>query len=118
MENKYYIDENGLIVLVKSISNSIIEHTSGEIVFREIENQETGQTERVLEKPNNFPTVKAVTDYLKNRKKIKFVQDSNSEVRDDNFNTTQNEQSYNGEEAVQIDMKLATSEDIRKLFRR
>lgn len=107
MENKYYIDENGLIALVQSISNSIIQHTSGEIVFNE--NPDTG--EKTLEKPNNFPTVKAVTDYLKNRKKLTLVQEN----FDNTTSPTINE--YNGEEQVQVDMKLVTSEDIKKLFR-
>lgn len=104
MEKKYYIDENGLIKLVQGISNSIIEHTSGEITFTE--DEQTG--EKILDKPNNFTTVKAVTDYLKNRKKLKFVQHSldGSDITNE----------YNGEEEVQIDLKLASSEDISKLF--
>lgn len=106
MENKYYIDENGLITLVQSISNSIIQHTSGEIVFNE--DPETG--DKTLVKPNNFPTVKAVTDYLKNRKKLKLVQESFG-------NEEPTVKEYNGEEGVQVDMKLATSEDIMRLFR-
>ena len=104
MDKKYYIDENGLIKLVQSISDSIIQHTSGEITFTE--DEQTGQ--KVLDNPNNFPTVKAVTDYLKNRKKLKFVQQSLS--GEDII------KEYNGEDEVQIDIKLATSEDILKLF--
>ena len=104
MEKKYYIDEDGLIKLVQGISNSIIQHTSGEITFTE--DEQTG--EKILDKPNNFTTVKAVTDYLKNRKKLKFVQQSldGSDIINE----------YNGEEDVQIDLKLASSEDISKLF--
>ena len=104
MDKKYYIDENGLIKLVQGISDSIIQHTSGEITFTE--DEQTGQ--KVLDNPNNFPTVKAVTDYLKNRKKLKFVQQSLS--GEDTI------KEYNGEDEVQIDIKLATSEDILKLF--
>ena len=104
MDKKYYIDENGLIKLVQSISDSIIQHTSGEITFTEDEQTE----QKVLDNPNNFPTVKAVTDYLKNRKKLKFVQQSLS--GEDII------KEYNGEDEVQIDIKLATSEDILKLF--
>ena len=117
MENKYYIDENGLIVLVQSISNSIIQHTSGEITFTETENPNTGETEKTLDNPNNFPTVKAVTDYLKNRKNIKFVQEQNSEINVGGYDTIRTEKRYNGEEEVQVDMKLVTSEDIKRLFR-
>lgn len=104
MDKKYYVDENGLIKLVQGISDSIIQHTSGEITFTE--DEQTGQ--KVLDKPNNFTTVKAVTDFLKNRKKLKFVQHSldNSDIINE----------YNGEEEVQIDLKLASSEDISKLF--
>ena len=104
MDKKYYIDENGLIKLVQGISDSIIQHTSGEITFTE--DEQTGQ--KILDKPNNFTTVKAVTDYLKNRKKLKFVQHSldGSDVIKE----------YNGEDEVQIDLKLASSEDISKLF--
>ena len=104
MDNKYYIDEDGLIKLVQGISNSIIQHTSGEITFTE--DEQTGQ--KILDNPNNFPTVKAVTDYLKNRKNLKIVQQS--------LNNPDIISEYNGENEVQVDMKLATSEDILKLF--
>ena len=104
MDKKYYINENGLIKLVQSISDSIIQHTSGEITFTE--DEQTGQ--KVLDKPNNFTTVKAVTDYLKNRKKLKFVQHS--------LDGSDIIKEYNGEDEVQIDLKLASSEDISKLF--
>lgn len=117
MENKFYIDENGLITLVQSISDSIIEHTSGEITFTEHEDPQTGETEKILDNPNNFPTVKAVTDYLENRKKLKFVYETNSPIQDKDYHTTEKEKQYNGEKEVRIDMKLATSEDIKKLFR-
>ena len=106
--NKYYVDENGLIKLVQSISDSIIQHTSGEITFTKQINPETGELEKVLDKPNNFPTVKAVTDYLQNRKKLKFVQQQ--------FNNDPIVKEYNGEEDVQIDMGLITKEDIQNLF--
>lgn len=104
MDKKYYVDENGLIKLVQGISNSIIQHTSGEITFTE--DEQTG--EKTLDNPNNFTTVKAVTDYLKNRKKLKFVQKS--------LNGPDVIKEYNGEDEIQIDLKLATSEDIIKLF--
>ena len=104
MDKKYYIDEDGLIKLVQGISNSIIQHTSGEITFTE--DEQTGQ--KILDNPNNFPTVKAVTDYLKNRKNLKIVQQS--------LNNPDIVSEYNGENEVQVDMKLATSEDILKLF--
>lgn len=104
MDKKYYIDEDGLIKLVQGISNSIIQHTSGEITFTENEQTE----EKILNNPNNFPTVKAVTDYLKNRKNLKIVQES--------LNNPDIISEYNGENEVQVDMKLATSEDILKLF--
>lgn len=104
MDKKYYIDEDGLIKLVQGISNSIIQHTSGEITFTE--DEQTGQ--KILDNPNNFPTVKAVTDYLKNRKNLKIVQQS--------LNNPDIISEYNGENEVQVDMKLATSEDILKLF--
>ena len=105
MDNKYYIDEDGLIKLVQGISNSIIQHTSGEITFTE--DEQTRQ--KILDNPNNFPTVKAVADYLKNRKNLKIVQQS--------LNSPDIISEYNGENKVQIDMKLATSEDIKQLFR-
>lgn len=105
VENKYYIDENGLITVIQSISDSIVQHTSGEITFTE--DEQTGQ--KILDNPNNFPTVKAVTDYLKNRKNLKIVQEQ--------FSGAPIVNEYNGEEGVQIDMKLVTSEDIVKLFR-
>ena len=113
MENKYYVDEDGLIVVIQSISDSIIKHTSGEIKFNETVNPDTGETEKVLEKPNNFPTVKAVTDYLENRKKLKIVQES----MNNNQEVVENRKEYNGEEEVHVDMKLITSDDIKKLFR-
>ena len=75
MDKKYYIDEDGLIKLVQGISNSIIQHTSGEITFTENEQTE----EKILNNPDIISE-------------------------------------YNGENEVQVDMKLATSEDILKLF--
>lgn len=117
VENKYYIDENGLITVIQSISNSIIQHTSGEITFTESEDPETGETEKVLDNPNNFPTVKAVTDYLKDRKKLDVLYESNSPIQDDNYETTEYHKEYNGEEEVQIKIKLITAEDIKKLFK-
>lgn len=116
MENKYYIDENGLITLVQSISNSIISHTSGEIQFTEVENPETHEVEKVLQNPNNFPTVKAVTDYLKERDNLKVVYDINSTISNKSYTTTEQVKTYNGEEEVQVDLKLATAEDINNLF--
>ena len=115
-ENKYYIDENGLIAVVQNISNSIIQHTSGEITFTEEENQETGETEKVLNNPNNFPTVQAVTNYLKNRKKLDVLQESNTPVQNNDYDTVQHHEQYNGEEEIQLKIKLITAEDIRKLF--
>ena len=108
MDKKYYVDKDGLIKLVQSMSDAIIQHTSGEITFTERINPQTGEVEKILDNPNNFTTVKAVTDYLKNRKKLKFVQQS----LNDNDVVTE----YNGDEEVQIDIKLATAEDITKLF--
>lgn len=116
MDNKYYIDENGLITLVQSISDSIIKHTSGEISFTTTVNPETGESTVVLNKPNNFPTVKAVTDYLKDRKKLKFVYDTNSQLVMQSYDTTEHEKEYNGEQDVQIDIKLITADDIKNLF--
>ena len=116
MENKYYINEDGLIVLVQSISNSIIQHTSGEITFTDTTNPNTGETTKSVDNPNNFPTVKAVTDYLKNRKSLKVKYESNSQIINKGYNTIENEKLYNGEEEVQVDMKLVTSEDISNLF--
>lgn len=113
MENKYYVNEDGLIVVIQSISNSIIEHTSGEIIFQEVLNPETEEIEKVLEKPNNFPTVQAVTDYLKNRKKLNIVQES----MNNNKQIVETHKEYNGEEEVHVDMKLITSDDIKKLFK-
>ena len=117
MENKYYIDKNGLITVIQSISDSIIQHPSGEITFTETENPDTGETEKVLDNPNNFPTVKAVTDYLKNRKKLDVLQDSNSDNISGEYETTETHKKYNGEEEVQIKIKLITANDIKNLFR-
>lgn len=116
MENKYYINEQGLVTLVQSISNAIIQHTSGEITFSEVEDPQTGETEIILDTPNNFTTVKAVVDYLKDRDCLRIVYDTNSAVQSGDYTTTEHSKSYNGEEEVQIDMKLVTSQDINSLF--
>lgn len=117
VENKYYIDENGLITVIQSISDSIVQHTSGEITFTETEDPETGETEKVLDNPNNFPTVEAVTEYLKNRKKLDVLYESNTPVQDNNYETVEHHEQYNGEEEVQLKIKLITADDIKKLFR-
>ena len=116
-EKVYYIDENGLINIIKGISNSIIQHTSGEITFTEEENPETQEIEKILNNPNNFPTVQAVVEYLKRRKKLNIVQDSSSPKQNGKYETHEHHKEYNGEEEVQIQMKLITPKDIQKLFR-
>lgn len=63
-EEKYYIDRDGLIALIQNISNSIIQHTSGEITFTEETDPNTQDTVKSVDSPNNFPTIKAVTDYV------------------------------------------------------
>lgn len=113
MENKYYINEQGLVTLVQSISDAIIQHTSGEITFTE--DPQTGEI--TLDSPNNFTTAKALVDYLKDRKYLKVVYDVNSPIQNKDYTTTTLQKNYNGEKEVQIDIKLITSEDIKKLFR-
>lgn len=102
MENKYYLDEQGLIKVLQGISQKIKDKTSNTI---------TGDT------PDNFVTEQAVINYLqdKNNHKLKINQQSAS-ATEDSYELVDNIQEYNGGEEVQINFKLAGASDITNLF--
>lgn len=116
MDSNTYLDKLGVIQLLKKVSASIKNHTSNKIIRKEVEDLDTGEiTIGEAENPNNFTTVNAVVDYLKNRKKITINQQSVVETSE-GFNVSDNISSYNGEQIAQINIKLASSSDIDKLF--
>ena len=105
MENKYYLDEQGLIKLIQSISRSISNKTSGSI--------ETNENEVI--NPNNFVTAKGIVDYIKangNNRKLKINKQSTTSegIIEDNIIE------YDGSEEVQINLNLVTARDITNLF--
>lgn len=113
MENKFYLDNEGLTTLINSLSNQIISHTNGEIQVNEVENE--GEVTKVTQNPNNFTTTQAVVEYLRNRKRIKINQQKSTESSED-YNVETESINYNGEDEVQIDMNLASASDIKQLF--
>ena len=114
-ENKYYLDREGLIQLLDKLSKSIKNHTSEAIEVEEIIDPETGETSKEAKNPGNFTSVKSVVDYLKNRSNIRIHQDSASPTQD-GYEVITNEIVYNGEGEVQINLTLASAEDINSLF--
>ena len=65
IEQKYYIDENGVADLLIELSSYIRNHTSGVIATQEVTDINTGEISQELVKPFNFATTKAVVDYVK-----------------------------------------------------
>ena len=115
MENKYYLDEQGVIELVSSIASKIKAKTSNEIVVTSEEDPNTGEIVKTVTSPNNFATVNSVVEYLKNRSKIKINQQSTS-VTQNGYDVEDNISEYNGEDEVQINLKLVESDEIANLF--
>ena len=115
MENKYYLDREGLIQLLEKLSTSIKNHTVEQIEFENVEDPETGEVTKQAENQTYFTSVKSVVDYLKNRSNIRIHQDSASPTAD-GYEVITNEIVYNGEGEVQINLALASAEDINTLF--
>ena len=103
----YYLDDKGLIRLLKELSNKINIHTSNAII--KIHKQD-GTTEVI--NPDNFTTVKAIVDYLQNRANLVINQQYLSEETGEYETATKR---YNGEEETQINLNLITQEDINNL---
>ena len=102
MENKYYLDQQGLIKVLQGISQKIKDKTSNTI---------TGDA------PDNFVTEQAVIEYLQDNKnhKLKINQQSSS-ATEDSYELVDNIQEYDGSEELQINFKLAGASDITNLF--
>lgn len=115
MDNVYYLDEQGVIQLLSSISNKIKEKTSKEILVTETTDPETGEIIKTAVKPNNFATTGSVVNYLKNRSKLTITQQSASSDNE-SYIIEDNTTEYNGEDEAQITMNLASAEDIASLF--
>ena len=100
---KYYLDEQGLIKLLQTVSKAIRDKTSGILEF-------TGDGEPKY--PNNFLTVQGVFDYIKSQKNDLIINQQSISEED----TQDNIQIYDGSEEVQINFNLATASDITNLF--
>lgn len=107
MENKYYLDDRGLISLLKEVSASIKNHTSESIV---IDNNK-GQ----INNPNNLVTAKSVVNYLKDRKKL-IINKDNTINSGDIYSVTTDNIYYNGEEDIELDIYVINQSDIENLF--
>lgn len=120
MDNVYYLDEQGVIQLVSSISAKIKEKISKEIQVTENVDPETGETVKTAVNPNNFASTGSVVDYLKNRSKLiinqQITQQSASSSDNENYVIEDTTTEYNGEDEAQITMNLASAEDIASLF--
>lgn len=115
MENKYYLDKEGLTQLLEKLSTSIKEHTTEIIELEDYEDSETGEVSKQPKNPGNFASVKSVVQYFRNRSNIRIHQDSTSPTAD-GYDVITNEIVYNGEDEVQINLTLASAVDINNLF--
>ena len=114
---KYYLDEQGLIKVLQNISNEINQKTSPKITFTNVENPETGEIIQELNNSDNFPTVGAVYDYIKNQSKQNLTINIQSAVpENDGYNIQTDVSKYNGNEAAQININLVQYTDIQQLF--
>ena len=100
---KYYLDEQGLIKLLQTLSKAIKDKTSGTL-----ELTDNGEPKY----SNNFLTVKGIFDYIKSQKNDLIINQQSISGED----TQDNIQIYDGSEEVQINFNLATASDITKLF--
>ena len=118
MAKKYYLDDQGLIKVLQSLSNNINQKTSSKINITDTENPDTGEVTHEVQNPNNFATVGAVYDYVANqsRKKLTINQQSAVEIPDIGYDVQDNISEYNGNEATQINLNLVDITDLQKLF--
>lgn len=113
---KYYLNTEGVGTLLEEIANKIKAHTSEEIVTSQSENRKEATS------PYNFTTTQAVVDYLVNRAKISINQQTTTSKQEDelideeDYQVNDNLIEYNGEDGVQINLKLASENDIKNLF--
>lgn len=101
---KYYLDEQGLIKLLQTLSKAIKDKTSGTL-----ELTDGGEPKY----PNNFLTVQGIFDYIKSQAKNDLIINQQSISGED---TQDNIQTYDGSEEVQINFNLAKASDITNLF--
>lgn len=114
---KYYLDEQGLIRVLQSISNGINEKTSSRVTFTETEDPETGEVTKELNNPNNFATIGAVHDYVTNHSRESLTINIQSAVpENDGYNIQTDVSEYDGSEAAQINLNLVQYTDIQQLF--
>lgn len=100
---KYYLDEQGLIKLLQTVSKAIRDKTSGTL-----ELTDGGEPKY----PNNFLTVQGIFDYIKSQKNDLIINQQSISGED----TQDNIQIYDGSGEVQINFNLATASDITNLF--
>lgn len=100
---KYYLDQQGLIKLLQTVSKVIRDKTSGTLELTDDEDPKY---------PNNFLTVQGVFNYIKSQKNDLIINQQSISGED----TQDNIQIYDGSEEVQINFNLATASDITKLF--
>lgn len=116
---KYYLNEEGVGTLLSEIANKIKDHTSDEIIIQNNQN-----SEKEVSDPHNFTTTRAVVEYLVNRAKISINQQTTTSNTEDLENADDEEYyliqdntyEYNGEDGVQINLKLASEAEIKSLF--
>lgn len=116
---KYYLNEEGVGTLLSEIANKIKDHTSEEIIIQNNQN-----SEKEVSNPHNFTTTQAVVEYLVNRAKISINQQTTTSNAEDLENADDEEYylvkdntyEYNGEDGVQINLKLASEAEIKSLF--
>lgn len=114
-ENKYYLDQEGLIQLLRNLSTSIKNNTVQTIELEEIIDPKTGKTIKVPKDESKFASVKSVVNYLKEKGNIKILQDTTSPSTD-GYDIVTNKIIYNGENEVEILLTLVSTEDINNLF--
>ncbi len=106
MENKYYLDEQGLTALVQLLSNIIKSHTTREVQLNQLGN---------IINPDYFITAQAVKDFLGNI--LTINQDISQKLEEnEDYTVSTSTSSYNGQDNLQLNFPLVTANDIRAMF--
>lgn len=121
MENKYYLNKDGLIELIKSTSKKIRENTTNEIQFQtttqiDPETNEEVQVQQLVN-PTKITTSNAVVQYLKTHNKVTINQETSQQGSSGSaYSVYSNSRTYAGDEDKTLEIKLITTGDIDSLF--
>ena len=116
-EQKYYLDEQGVIQLLRGISQSIREKKTTSIQITNVEDPDTGEVTKEIVDPDNFATVEAVVKFTDSRhNKLVINQPIVDVLSEEDYRVVDNNVEYNGDEAISMKFDLIPASDIRNLF--